>query len=96
MFDGSDLLSYINQDANGTYETGQFPPGIWTGAASATVTGNNTSTCSDWTSGNGQPPTSGLPNVTAIGTFWSGFPNAGNCSFTLGVLCLQQVVMTQP
>jgi hypothetical protein len=93
MFDGSDLLSFVHQTAAGMYESGQFPPGIWSGATSATAVGTNASTCGSWTMNLGQPPIAGLPNETGPPQFWGGYPSTGiACStgISFGVLCLQQ------
>jgi hypothetical protein len=87
MFDGSDLLSFVNQAADGTYLAGQFTPNTKTGASNATSTGTNASTCNDWTNTNGTG-IGGSPIDADPVSFWGG--TTASCNLMYAQLCLQQ------
>jgi hypothetical protein len=95
MFDGSDLLSFVNQQPNGQYvSVGSGSQRIWTGTNTAMTTGSNSSTCSNWTSTNGgQGPGQGEANYASQTGLWGAYrtgPGNGACTLTQPVLCLQQ------
>jgi len=87
MFDGTDLVSFINQAADGTYLAGQFTPNTKTGATSGTAVGTSQSTCADWTSTTGLGA-GGSPIDTSSGSFWGG--TSADCSLTYPTVCLEQ------
>jgi hypothetical protein len=85
---GSALDSGIWQRADGTYvpSAGDL---TFTGAASPSALGTNSSTCSDWTSS--ATSTSAMLGASAFAdpSWWSHATN-GNCANTLAVYCLEQ------
>jgi len=89
MFDGTDLLSFVNQTADGTYLASQFTAITKTGVAvDATTAGTNTSTCGDWAVATGPGGVGGTPIETAQSAFWSATTVA--CNVMAAELCLQQ------
>lgn len=86
MFDGTDRLSFIHQDAAGQYLTSQYGAPVKTGAA-PTVVGSNTTTCNDWTMTSPQPPTAGYAGSIAAVDLWD--RTMGSCLAISPLLCLE-------
>jgi hypothetical protein len=94
LFDGTELRSFINEHADGTYVADVDLQGTTlTGAPSPTVSGSVSSTCNDWTS-----TTNGAPNLGFVGRvvsseLWGNVglgPSTGFCTTTTySLLCLQ-------
>lgn len=85
LFDGTQLLSFLNQQANGVYV---FAPTVMIGAA-PTTTGTINSTCGNWTLVNGTPELASVAHVDSA-YFWGGGGGACNTAPLPPVFCLQE------
>jgi hypothetical protein len=83
----SNLMSFVNQAADGTYAAGSFTAETWSGATNGVTAGTDAGTCTSWTVTTGSA-IGGSPIDTSNSGFWGG--TAVTCNITAHVLCLQQ------
>jgi hypothetical protein len=85
LFGSGYLMSYIDQDAAGSYLN---HVNTWTGASAPNAVGTTTTTCADWMTSGFNMPDLGQPIILQAQYVWYVAPNL-DCS-AMRVLCLQQ------
>jgi hypothetical protein len=84
LFDGTDLVSFVDQAADGTYDDYQVVSGGSPNAAST-----NALTCNNWTNvSSSNLASDGIAGVTRSLVFWTN--STTTCNAVPGFLCLQQ------
>ena len=82
----TDLLSFVNQLADGTYVDAY----IYTGSSNPSAPGAANGTCSDWTTSSNQGAVAGYAHSARSAQFWGGITVACNASTIAHVLCMQR------